>query len=234
MDQNSGVSMAPAYVSYSTFSNAMGSLRDGGVPSHIDRSIFPSVSGGSVTALLASFRFLGLITPDNRPTDVLKAMVSGTNDSQVAALKALLEKVYPKAVKAIATGTPNQFKKDFDYDAAENVLRKSRTFFLAAAKAAGLPMSPHVANKAMIRSPKRSGAPARPRAAKSAPHLPASQGQGASVGSSAFPGLKQYPIPVGNSAGGISLWSIGVPEGGFQSEDVDTFIAVVKTALLKK
>lgn len=233
MDQNNGTSMTAAYVSYSTFANAMTALRDSGVPSHIDRSIFPTISGASCTALLASFRFLGLISSDNRPTDALKALVSGTSDNQTAALKALLEKTYPKATKALATGTPNQFKKDFDYDGAENVVRKSRTFFLSAAKAAGLPMSPHVANKAVIRNPKRSGSSSRARSQKTPTPPPPPAGQGA-VGGSSFPGLKQYPIPVGNSAGGISLWSIGVPEGGFEADDVDTFIAVVKTALLKK
>ncbi|MFA6092496.1 MAG: hypothetical protein WCU88_03430 [Elusimicrobiota bacterium] len=225
----------PAYVSYSTFSNALTALRElKPLPTHIDASVFPTMSGSSRSQLMPALSFLGLVTNDGRPTEELKSLVGESDEIRQKVLKSILEKKYPGAVKALSAGTPMTLKRDFGYEPAEAVKKRCIRFFTAAAKECGLPISSLILNKSGVRKPKRTVGNKRPTIKKRVPAIsePAAPNGGVPAHTDTH-GLKRFPIPVGTKSG-LVLWSIGVPESGYIDEDVETFLAVVKTALLKK
>ncbi|MBI5624282.1 MAG: hypothetical protein HY924_10915 [Elusimicrobia bacterium] len=185
--------------------------------------------------MMPALSFLGLVHPDGRPTEDLKGLVAGSEEIQKKTLRTILEKKYPGAVRALAGGTPITLKRDFGYDPADGVKNRCIRFFTAAAKECGLSISSLILNKSGVRRPKKAGSNRKATAERHPHRNPSNPATGEVVhgGESNIPGLKQVPIPVGTSSG-LVLWSIGVPASGYESSDVETFLAVVRTALLNK
>lgn len=138
----------PAYVPFRTFLNALDTLQHG-VPSIIDRTVWPTFSGLYQSQTLGAFRFLGLIDADGKPTPDLQKLVEDKDNRQLH-LRKVLERSYASLVKKDLTKmTPASFNTAVEeYGATGDTHRKVVSFFLQASKYAGLPLSPYILKQA--------------------------------------------------------------------------------------
>lgn len=147
----------PAYVAYSTFKTLLDDLKTNSIPPQIDRSVLKRFSGGVQGQLIPALKYLNLITAESRPTTRLQRLVEayGT-DTYPSVLRSVLDDAYPY-IRAIdlRTATPTMFADAFkdNSGAKEDVLRKCRSFYLAAAKEAGVEMGPRLLNATQTRAP---------------------------------------------------------------------------------
>ncbi len=73
---------APVYVPFKTFQTAVSVFSSGGLPPDLDRSVWPSLSGGVQSQMMSAFRFLGLIADDGgKVTDSLRRLVEASEGS---------------------------------------------------------------------------------------------------------------------------------------------------------
>jgi hypothetical protein len=156
---------SPPYIAYSTLKTVLKNFQEHGLPGRIDRSVLTNFSGSVGAQIIPALRFLHLIDVHNHPTEWLKGFVNtyGT-DVWAEDLKHLLEEAYePLAKLDLQTASPSQFDEAFSkaYPGAENVLRKCKSFYLAAAAEAKIAVSPYI----MKNKKPRSG-PTKKRAAK--------------------------------------------------------------------
>lgn len=141
---------SPAYVPFRTFLNALDTLQHG-VPSIIDRTVWPTFSGLYQSQTLGTFRFLGLIDAEGKPTPDLQKLVEDKDNRQIH-LRKVLERSYASLVKKDLTKmTPASFNAAVEeYGATGDTHRKVVSFFLQAAKYAGLPLSPYILKQARV------------------------------------------------------------------------------------
>ncbi len=148
MTTNTGKKILPPYVPYSTFVNFIGGLRDAGVPSHIDKSIMPKMSGSGQSAMMAAIKSMHLIDDSSQPTNNLKKLIDSNEDNQSFVMADIVKQTYPLIFDNgfnIKTATSKLVEDKFrDAGASGSTLTKCISFFLAAAKAADLEVSPHV------------------------------------------------------------------------------------------
>jgi hypothetical protein len=132
-----------AYAPFKTFLSAI-ELMERHIPIQVDSSLWPSYSGAIRSQLLNTFRFLGLIDFAGKPTSNLRAFVQHKDDRRQI-LRGLLEASYAPVIGlGLEKVTPRQFREAMDnFGGMGGVTQKKATsFFLNAAKYAGLPMSP--------------------------------------------------------------------------------------------
>lgn len=157
----------PPYLSFKTFKNFIDSLKVG-IPMRIDRTVLSSMSGAVRSQLMAALRYLGLVSPHGVTTEKLATLVNSEGAEFSLALKAILKDGYPFLFQDfdLMRATTGQMEEAFrKAGASGETIRKCVSFFLAAAKAAALPISPHVKTSSVSRTAstkaKRSnGAPA--------------------------------------------------------------------------
>lgn len=136
-----GAYKTPPYVAFKTFSTLIEDLQKHGLPDQIDRSVLRRFSGGVGSQLMSALKALRLVTDDNRPTTWLQAVVqSYGTEAYKEQIANLLKTGYPYLNSLdLRTATPSQFAEAFKVTGAkEDVLRKSRTFYLHAAQFAGV------------------------------------------------------------------------------------------------
>jgi hypothetical protein len=134
---------AAVYVAFPTFKNSIEFLSHG-VPNQVDRSTFPGLSGGVQTQLLSGLRFLGLITPDNKPTDALHALAVPDEAARKAQLRTVLQHKYADLFALdLSKTTPDQLSKTMgeSYNVMGDTREKAIRFFLAAAQYVGIHLS---------------------------------------------------------------------------------------------
>ncbi len=158
-------SVAAVYVGWTTFNNSIENLAHG-IPNQIDRSTFPGLSGGVQSQLLSGFKFLGLMTADNKPTQALISLAVPDEKARKEALKTILQEKYA-ALFALDLGktTPNQLNETMgaSYGVTGDTKEKAVRFFLSAAQHVGIHLSRFLL-KAQPGSPAVNGnRPARPR-----------------------------------------------------------------------
>jgi hypothetical protein len=138
----------PPYVSYGQFKSLLRRLQRDGIPAQLDYSIISHVSASAQIQTLLAFRFLGLIDPEGRPASALASVVSAVDcELWAAELRSVLRHAYaPLFELALKTATPEQLASEFQrhFPGTNNVLRKSRTFFLHGAREAGIDLSPYL------------------------------------------------------------------------------------------
>jgi hypothetical protein len=138
----------PPYVSFVTFTNALNRLRDIGVPSRVDASVFHGQSGSGIAALLGALRYLKFIDEAGNPDDSFRQFVDADDNDRAVILKAILLDRYDFITKAnidLKTASARQVEEAFRAQGIEgSTVTKSVSFFLAAANMAGLSTSPHV------------------------------------------------------------------------------------------
>jgi len=139
----------PAYVSYSTFKNAIRDLAlDGTVPSQVDHSVLRSMGGSNRKLFLAALRFFDLVDDESgAPSEQLRKLATADESEWRDYMQVLLQEKYGPLVEHLPEGTPNslrdRFKDHFD-GIGQTLVEPSIRFLLAAARDIGLPVSGHL------------------------------------------------------------------------------------------
>lgn len=138
----------PPYTSYRSFLNLMSELKEHDVmPSAIDRSYLSKRSGSEKSALIAALKWFELVDDDGTPTGRLENFIAADEQESKTLLKEMVESSYGAITDGtfnLRSATTSQLADQFrQYEISGSTLSKSITFFLAAAKEAGIAVSPH-------------------------------------------------------------------------------------------
>ena len=141
---------SPPYAAFASFISFLNKLRDTQIPSRIDPSVFGNASGSLSYSIIASLKSLKLIGADGTPTADLIAFVNASDNDRQAMMQAILMDAYSSLWGGsinLETTTAGQFDEHIreEYDVKGSTVDKVATFFIAAAKYAELPISPHLA-----------------------------------------------------------------------------------------
>lgn len=171
-DENgtSGGASIPPYIPFQTFLTFLKQLKTDGLPPQIDKSVLAKFSGGMQGQLKVALKSMDLMD-DGKPTDGLAALVDAYETADFESnLKALLERTYPYIFSIdLLTATPTMFADAFKVTGArEDVSRKCRTFFLHAAKRAGVPLGNRILTGSVPRAPSNGATKKKPRVMKPA------------------------------------------------------------------
>lgn len=132
------------YVSWATFKNCVEQLAQG-VPNVIDRTVFPGLSGGVQSQLLAGMKFLGLIDEKLRPLKDLHELAVTDEAARKKKLDGVLRKSYAELFALdLEKTTPGQALQTLRemYDVSGDTADKAMRFFLSAAEYVHVPISP--------------------------------------------------------------------------------------------
>lgn len=137
----------PPWMAFATYWNFIDELASHPLPPVIDRSLMSSKSGSDQAALLSALRSFDQITATNEVTPALTAITVSDLDDRKRALASLVEHYYAAPLQVSRNnGTQAQlydcFRDQFGITGGDT-LRKAATFFLHAARHAGLTLSPH-------------------------------------------------------------------------------------------
>jgi hypothetical protein len=144
----------PPYLSFKTFKAFVESLKVG-IPTRIDRTVLSSMSGAVQSQLMAALRYLGMVTAHSVTTVKLASLVNSEGSEYERVLASILQEGYPflfggefDLLRATTGEMEEAFRKS---GASGETIRKCVAFFLAAAKSAGLPVSPHIKTSSVTR-----------------------------------------------------------------------------------
>ena len=135
--------ITPPYVAYKTLKNFLRGLKTA-IPSRIDKSVMPSMSGGTQSQILSALRYLKLTDANGHPQPLLVRIVKSDGPEYQAALREALS-AYPFIANKtidLAMATSHQLNEEFNKLASGDTVRKAVIFFIPAAKEAGITMSP--------------------------------------------------------------------------------------------
>jgi hypothetical protein len=139
--------IAPPYISFLTFQevlNWISTLSDDAAPTADDlRSRFGTSLGGQVVAAL---RFLGLIDGPSDAT-ALRDLATAAEESRSLLLAPIVREAYDLPFESLPGATMGDLRMWFDsaYHIEGHTQRKAISFFINAARSAGLPLSPQLA-----------------------------------------------------------------------------------------
>lgn len=136
----------PPYVPYKTLKNFLDGLKIN-IPSRIDRSVMPSMSGALQSQLTQALRYLDLVSEKGIPTQLLTSLVNSEGALRQGLLREMLAQSYPFLFKSfdLSRATTRQVEEQFaSAGASGETIRKCMAFFMAAAKDAEVAISPHV------------------------------------------------------------------------------------------
>lgn len=143
--------MTPPYVPWKTLWNFIESLREQRIPQRIDRSAMGKLSGAYQSQVTVALRYLGLIDGYGNPQDNLYQWVETTGEQRTLVLRRILTDAYGFLLGDGADGfdisraSKKQFEEKFAQTGAKgDTLRKAQAFFINAAQAAGIPLSPYI------------------------------------------------------------------------------------------
>lgn len=168
----------PPYVAYRTFVNSINKLQERGVPGRIDSSVFAGQSGSGIAALLAAYKYLGLMEESGAPSETLKALVATDEGARGPLIRDLLESRYDflgSPHMDLANATTSQVESAFrECNINGSTVTKAVSFFLSAAQDAGLAVSKHIKTP----QPKRNGGGVKAKRGKAAPPPKPAEPQG--------------------------------------------------------
>ncbi len=150
----------PPYLSYKTFATFIEGLKVG-MPARIDRSVMKTLSGANQSWLMGALRYLKLISDDGIPTDRLRQLANSEGADRQKRLQEVARSAYAFLFRDgfhLQTVTPRQLDEAFGNAGPRgDTIRRCVTFFVALAKDAGLPLSPHIqkATRASRATPRR-------------------------------------------------------------------------------
>jgi hypothetical protein len=158
-----------AYLPWATFLGALNQLSQG-LPSRIDRSVFPGIAWNVQTQLFAGMKFLGLLVGDDQPTPLLNDLVSGSEEERKPKLKKVIEDSYSELIAIDLTkATKAHFEEKLGelYSVTGDTRVKAARFFLSAASYTGIPLSSFIQpqNGGASNGVKRRVASSRPKSA---------------------------------------------------------------------
>lgn len=133
-----------AYVAWGTVRNAIEGFVQA-VPTRIDRTVFPGLSGGTQSQLLAALKFLGLITSEGKPAPALHGVAVPDEATRKKKLEAIIREKYADlfALDLIKT-TPAllEEKMQESYNVSGSTRDKAVRFFLGALEYLDISVSP--------------------------------------------------------------------------------------------
>lgn len=136
----------PAYATYKSFINLINDLRDGPIPPHIEYSVVKGSNSGKAT-MLASLKALDLIDGEKCPSDLFKSLVR-EKENYKKNLQTVLENAYPYLFDGtidLTNTTTEQVAERFKSAGARgSTVSKAMSFFISAAKEAGIGVSARV------------------------------------------------------------------------------------------
>jgi hypothetical protein len=138
---------SPPYATFSALASFINKLRDTTIPSRIDPSVFGNASGSLSYSIIASLKYLKLISDAGVPTHEFIALVKANDDDRVSHWKKIMERGYPSLFSEnvdLTTMTAGQFDEQLreEFGVSGSTVDKVALFFIAGAKAAGVPLSP--------------------------------------------------------------------------------------------
>ncbi|SRR6266496_4633424 len=137
----------PPYLSYTTFKNFLASLKNGVIPARIDKSLMVGQSGATQSYLMASLRFFNLLDGSDLPKSELKALVTTEGEERQKIWNPIFERGYEPIIGDLnlETATVGMLHEKFAaQNLAHETVKKCHSFFAAAAKDAGVPLSPQL------------------------------------------------------------------------------------------
>ncbi len=153
----SETSIVPPYVPYRTFRTFLESLAIS-MPDRIDRSVFDSKFSGTATSQITSaLRALKLVDADGRPSEALYQLARTEGEQHHKVLEQVLKSYYTPVFRLdLEHATKAQFREAMrEFGCTESMLIKCETFFIHAARHAGVALSPYLISN------RKSGARAR-------------------------------------------------------------------------
>ncbi len=154
--------MTPAYIPYKTFTRFINWLHGTHIPTQIDKSMMSKMSGGDQSAMISALKFLKLIDSDGKPSQQFIQLIESNEETKSSLLKTVLERAYPFIFEDsidLKRATTKQIEEAFKGQGASgSTVVKCIAFFLAAAKAADLEISPFVKTPLPVRNASRRAA----------------------------------------------------------------------------
>lgn len=147
MSDKKDARLIPPYCSYKTLRNFIEPFKIT-MPGRIDRTIMKNYSGAQQAQLLNALKSLGLIASDGVPKPQLHRWVKADGEERQKVLKEILVAAYPFIFSDgfdLTTATPGSFDQRFAQTGITgDTIRKCVVFFIAAAQAAGIQLSPYI------------------------------------------------------------------------------------------
>jgi hypothetical protein len=145
----------PPYLPYKTFKNFLEGIRVNGVPPRVDRSVMSSLSGASQSSLMLTLKYFNLVSPNGVTEENLRHLVTSQGDDRKKILSEILKNGYPFLFASgfdLKSATAKHFEEQFAATGTTgDTTKKCISFFLAAAKDAGIPMSSYLQKYRRIR-----------------------------------------------------------------------------------
>lgn len=141
--------MSPPYATFGSFISFLNNLRETTMPQRIDSSVFGKASGSIKYSILAALKSLKLTDDAGKPTQALVELVNSSDEDRKPLLRKILQEGYPTLFDGqidLSSVTAGQFDEHIreEYDLKGSTIDKIATFFIAAASAADIPISPHL------------------------------------------------------------------------------------------
>jgi hypothetical protein len=143
----------PPYASFTSFQNFLDHLRDHPpLPPRIDKSVMGHLNYGTQQALLSCLRSLALIHGEDAPTDRLEKLVLAKDNQRAPIMLTTIKEGYPyfwNGTFDLTRATADQFTEKIRNEGkvGGSTVDKALSFFMAAATAAGLKLSPHLTKR---------------------------------------------------------------------------------------
>lgn len=149
MSTNNGTVAKPPYLAYKTFTNFLASLKEGVIPTRIDRSMkaMAGQSGSTQSYLMSTLKFFQLINEEGTPLPALEELVKMEGDERKKILRPMIEVGYAPILgnlDLMRATTSMLYEKFRALDLNGATLRKCHSFFAAAATDAGISLAPEL------------------------------------------------------------------------------------------
>lgn len=134
----------PPYVPYKTFMTFLEHLKAIGMPSHIDKSVMASLSGGMQSWLKAGLRTMQLIDAESAPTETLHRLVASSGVERKQVLFKVFQHTYTflNGKVDLKNTTPSKLRAAIvELGAQGETVNKIVAFMIAMGKDAGVEMS---------------------------------------------------------------------------------------------
>lgn len=214
----------PPYISFRTFSSAIDSLAEHGVPAKIDRSVLNRYSGSVQSQLMSVFRFFSFTNKDDSTTSIFHDYAKASPEEKKEKLDKLLRNHFPNQIKNLHDGTIQQLSDSFkDTKIKPSVKEKCIAFFLKASQEAGLDISSHILRGSRAMPQKDAITKRKRKVSKVKKRKDEDQVQ---EGFEKTEGTSIIPIPLGSN----KVWHIQVNDE-HNNEDVERFTQIIKIIL---
>jgi hypothetical protein len=199
MSEDNSKGSIPPYLSFTTFRNFIEGMREGVIPSRIDKTMMVGQSGGTQSYLLSGLKFFDLIDDAGTPTAALEPLVKSAGTDWPKTWKPIFEKHYKSILDGLdlSRATVGQLHEKFAaLGLTGETVRKCHSFFAAAADAAGIALSPHL--KPNVRSGSGTRKPRKARAAT--PKVEEEDARGQEHAAPAPEGHRKAVLPLTNDS----------------------------------